>query len=330
MSETSVEPETLAAAPANGGGGAARRSTPRAGSSGLSRIWRMAWMNVLLSYRVKIAFFFTFVWPMMFFFVYFVFFAGSKPLTVAALFGPLISFEILSNALFGFSSQLVSMRERDMLRRYHLAPISATTMVGSRMLSSYLLFLPLVVLQYLLAMWWFQMPVRGNLLVLFLVFTLAFLALSAIGLVVACIVDTFQEATVWNQILFFGLLFLTGTTLPLLQLPQAIQRLALFLPPTLMILSSAMVMLGGTGWGPNWAEIIGLLLIMFSCWGLGVALFRWEKEKKSSARDRRRAALALVPILAVGLWLNLSPGFQRVYQSYLQESAAAFTAAVKK
>ncbi|MGH9475601.1 MAG: ABC transporter permease [Terriglobales bacterium] len=295
-----------------------------------SRIWRMARMNILLNYRVRIAFFFTFVWPMMWFFVYFLIFGNGHPLAVAALMGPLMSLEIISNALFGFSVQLVSMRERDMLRRYHLSPITATAMVGSRMLSSYILFMPLVIVQYVLAVWWFHMPVMGNLLALFVVFSLAFLALSAVGLVIACIVDTVQEATVWNQILFFGLLFLSGTTVPLVSLGHFVQRLALFLPPTLMILGSAMLMLGNTGWGPNLPEIIGLLLIMFACWALGVALFRWEKEKKSGRRDRIRAALALVPILAVGLWLNFSPGFQKIYQSYLAESAAAFNAAVAK
>lgn len=295
-----------------------------------NRIWRLTWMNVLLSYRVRIAFFFTFIYPMMFFFIYFYFFAGAQPGAVAALMGPLISFEIISNAIFGFSMQLVTMRERDMLRRYHLAPISATAMVGSRMLSSYILFMPLVVLQYVLAVWWFHMPVAGNLLTLFVVFSLGFLALSAIGLVIACLADTVQEATVWNQILFFGLLFLTGTTIPLMQLPHVIQRLALFLPPTLMILGSAEVMLRHAGWGATLPDITGLVLIMLACWGLGVALFRWEKEKKSSRRDRLRAALALIPIVVVGLWLNLSPGFQRAYQGYLTQSSAAFTAELTK
>lgn len=322
-----IQPEIGIARPEAGGARAAAQRGPGASARSM---WKMAWLNVLLAYRIRIAFFFIFIWPMMWFFIYFLIFGGMRPLAVAALFGPLVSLEIISNALFGFSMQMVTMRERDMLRRYHLAPISATIMVGSRMLSSYLLFMPVVVLQYVLAVWWFHMPVAGNLLVLFIIFSLAFLAISAIGLVIACVVDTVQEATVWNNLLFFGLLFLTGTTLPLLQLGPSIQRIALFLPPTLMIVSSSFVMLGGTGLGANWPEVLGLLIIMLACWGLGVALFRWEKEKKTSRRDRLRAALALIPILAVGLWLNTSGGFQHSYQYYMQQSSAAFNAAMPK
>lgn len=291
----------------------------------MKAILKMAWMNVLLSYRIKIAFFFTFIFPMMFFFIYFSLFAKGDPVTVAALMGPLISFSVISNALFGLSVQLVTMRERDMLRRYHLAPITRGQMVGSRLLSNYLLFIPLVAFQYVLAVWMYKMPVQGSLVALWLVFSLGYLALGAIGLVVAGIVDTVQEATVWNQILFFGLLFLTGTTMPLFSLPVFVRHLALFMPPTLMILGSAGIMLGGQGLLQNWQVLIGLLLITFSCLGLGITLFRWEKEEKTTRRQRLRAALALAPLLAVGLWLNVSTRFQRANQAYLNASSAAFS-----
>jgi uncharacterized membrane protein YidH (DUF202 family) len=289
----------------------------------MRRLLRMAWMNVLLSYRVPIAFFFTLIFPMMFFFIYFQLFAKANPFAVEALMGPLISFNVISNALFGLSVQLVTMRERDMLRRYHLAPLRPLEMVGSRLLSNYLLFLPVVVLQYGLAVWLYKMPVEGSLFALWLVFTLGYLALGSVGLVVAGIVDTVQEATVWNQILFFALLFLTGTTLPLVSMSHFIQHLALFMPPTLMILGSAGIMLGGQGVLQNYQVIVGLALITVSCLGLGVALFRWEKEQKTTRRGRLQAALALIPILVVGLWLNASTGFQRTDQAYLQQSAQA-------
>jgi ABC-type multidrug transport system permease subunit len=289
----------------------------------MSRLLRMAWMNVVLSYRVPIAFFFTFIFPMMFFFIYFSLFAHSNRYAVEALMAPLISFNVISNALFGLSVQLVTMRERDMLRRYHLAPLRPVEMVGSRLLSNYLLFLPVVVLQYALAVWIYKMPVQGSLFALWLVFTLGYLALGAIGLVVAGIVDTVQEATVWNQILFFALLFLTGTTLPLATMSRFIQHLSLFMPPTLMILGSAGIMLGRQGLLQNLQVIVGLALITVSCLGLGVALFRWEKEQKSTRRGRLQAALALIPILFVGIWLNTSAGFQRTDQAYMRQSMMA-------
>ncbi len=277
----------------------------------MQSILKMTWMQVKLSARVRIAFFFTFIFPMVFFFVYFGLFARSQPQVVAMLFGPLISFVVISSSLFGLSVQLVVMRERDMLRRYHLAPISAGEMVISRLLGNYFLFLPVIVLQYVLAVWIYHMPVQGSVFGLWLLFTLGYLALSGIGLVVAGIVNTMQDAQVFNQILFFILMFLSGTTIPLYELPKFIQHLALVFPPTLMIVASEGMMAQGQSLARHWPEIIGLALTMVTSLSVAIALFRWEKEEKATRRSRIQAALALIPLIAVGLWLNYSSSFLR-------------------
>lgn len=277
----------------------------------MKRIWKMSWVQVKLSYRIKIAFFFMFVMPMGFFFIYNGLFARGNPQLVAALMGPLISLSVISSGLMGLGMQIVMMRERDMLRRYHLAPITALEMIVSRLLANYLLFLPLVVFQFALAIWLYHMPVHGSLFGLWLVFTLGYMALGGIGLIVAGVINTMQEAQAVNNILFFALLFLTGSTVPLYQLPRFVQHLSLFLPPTLMVVASQAMMLGGQGLGQHWPEIIGLVLSFIASLGLAAPLFRWEKEQKVSRRSRLQALLALTPLLIVGIWLNSSRSFQR-------------------
>ncbi|MHB8733739.1 MAG: ABC transporter permease [Terriglobales bacterium] len=284
----------------------------------MKAILKMTWMHVKLSYRIKIAFFFTFIFPMAFFFLYCGIFAKSDPNGVAILMSPLISLSIISSSLFGLSVQLVVMRERDMLRRYHLAPITAMQMVTSRLLGNYLLFIPVVALQFLLAVWLYHMPLHGSLFGLWLVFTLGYLALGGIGLVVAGVVNTMQEAQVVNQILFFALLFLSGSAVPLFALPKVIQHIALFLPPTLMILASEGMLVSGQSLGQHYPELLGLGLTLVASLGLAVGLFRWEKEEKATTRGRWQATLAMLPLLIVGLWLNHSPRFIAVNQNALE------------
>ena len=275
----------------------------------MKAVLKMTWVYVKLSYRIKIAFFFTFIFPMAFFFLYCGIFAKSDPNAVAVLMSSLISLSIISSSLFGLSLQLVVMRERDMLRRYHLAPITALQMVCSRLLGNYLLFIPIVALQFVLAVLLYHMPIHGSLAGLWLVYTLGYLALGGIGLVAASVVNTMQEAQVVNQILFFALLFLSGSAVPLFALPQLIQHVALFLPPTLMILVSEGLLVGGQSLGQHVPELIGLAMTLLASMGLAVALFRWEKEEKATRRGRWQAALAILPLLVVGYWLNHSPSF---------------------
>ncbi len=295
----------------------------------MRKIWKMSWVQVKLSYRIKIAFFFAFIMPMMFFFIFTGLIAHGKPGEVAEFMGPLISLSVISSGIMGLGMQIVMMRERDMLRRYHLAPISSLDLILSRILANYLLFLPLIVVQFALAMLLFHMPLRGSIFGLWLVFTLAFLALNGFGLIVAGVINTMQEAQAVSQILLFGLMFLTGSTAPLYYLPRFIQHLSLFLPPTLMVVASQMMMLGGQGIRQHWPEIIGLAAAFVTSLGLAAPLFRWEKEEKVSRQNRLKALLALIPLIVVGIWLNFSPTFQRTNRALFHPTAAERSAAAQ-
>ncbi len=293
----------------------------------MHKIWKMTWVQVKLSYRIKIAFFFMFIMPMAFFFIYAGLFARGNPNAVAQVMGPLVSLSVISSGLMGLGMQIVMMRERDMLRRYHLAPITALDVIVSRLIANYLLYLPVVVFQFALAIWMFHMPLQGSLFGLWLVFSLGFLSLGGLGLIVAGVINTMQEAQAVNNILFFAMLFLTGSTVPLSQLPHYLQKLSLFLPPTLMVIASQMMMLGNQGVAQHWPEIIGLVLSFIASLGLAAPLFRWEKEEKVSRRNRLKALWALAPLLVVGIWLNLSSGFQRTNRPLFHPSAQTAAAA---
>lgn len=276
----------------------------------MKAVLKMVWMNIKLAWRVKIAFFFAFIFPMGFFFVYCSLFAHGDPLQVAGSMAPLISLSVISSALFGLGVQLVVMRERDVLRRYHLSPISSMQMVLARLLGNFALFLPVVVLQFVLAVLIYHMPLHGSPFGLFLDFTLGYLAVGSIGLVIAGAVNTVQEAQVVNQIAFFALLFLSGTTVPLAFLPKFVQHLAPFLPPTLMIVAGQGMMISGDGLMLHWQELFCLLLTFIAALWLAVSLFRWEKDAPLTRRNRLQALLALVPLLVAGIWLNSSSRFQ--------------------
>lgn len=276
----------------------------------MKAVLKMVWMNIKLAWRIKIAFFFTFIFPLGFFFVYCSLFAHSDPLAVAGVMAPLISLSVISSSLFGLGVQLVVMRERDVLRRYHLSPISATQMVMARLLGNFALFLPVVALQFVLAVLIYHMPLHGSLFGLFLDFTLGYLAVGAIGMVIAGAVNTVQEAQVVNQIAFFALLFLSGTTVPLAFLPKFVQRIAPFLPPTLMIVAGQGMMITGDGLLQHWQELLCLLLTFVAAIWLAVSLFRWEKDAPLTRRNRLQALLALAPLILAGIWLNASPRFQ--------------------
>jgi len=265
---------------------------------------RIALMSIKLVMRTKVALFFTFLFPLIFLFVYAGIFARGNPEAVVYMFGPVVTLNIMGSGFWGLGMQSVMQRERGSLRRYRLAPIGPGSMVLSSLLANYLLQLPTLALLVFCAMVFFRMPLHVNLLTLLILVTVGTFAFAGFGLTIASVANTMQEAQVYNNVAWFALLFLSGVTVPLPMLPPWIQRLAAFLPATYLVTSFQAVMLGGQSLFDHRAEL--LVLLMSGTFGLLFAwkLFRWEKEEKISRRAKLVSISFIVPFLVMGIWMN--------------------------
>jgi len=265
---------------------------------------RIALMSIKLVMRTKVALFFTFLFPLIFLFVYSGIFARGNPEAVVYFFGPVVTLNIMGNGFFGLGLQSVMQRERGSLRRYRLAPIGPGTMVLSSLVANYLLELPTIAMLVFCAIVFFHMPLRINLLTLLILVTVGTFAFAGFGLTIASVANTMQEAQVYNNVVWFTLLFLSGVTVPLPMLPHWIQRFAAFLPATYLVSSFQAIMVGGQSLFDHRAEMLALLVS--GTFGLLFAwkLFRWDKEEKISSRAKLVSITFIVPFLVMGIWMN--------------------------
>lgn len=254
--------------------------------------------------RTKVALFFTFIFPLIFLFAYDAIFAKGNPNVAAYLFGPVIVLQILGSSFFGLGLQSVVERERGSLRRYRLAPIGPGTMVASNLLASYALLLPTVALLVFCAMTIFHMPLTISILDLWILVTVGMFAFAGFGLTVASVANTMQEAQIYNNVVWFPLLFLSGATFPLPMLPHWVQRVATFLPATYLVDTFQGIMSQRQALSAHGAEM--LVLIISGVFGILFAwkLFRWEKDE-AIRRSRKLMAMSFViPFVVMGLWMN--------------------------
>jgi len=278
---------------------------------------RIALMSIRLVMRTKAALFFTFLFPLIFLFVYGGIFARGKPEAVSYLFGPVVTLNIMGSSFWGLGLQSVMQRERGSLRRYRLAPIGPGSMVFSSLLANYLLQLPTLVMLVTCAMVFFHMPLKINPLTLLVLVTIGTFAFAGFGLTIASVANTMQEAQVYNNVAWFTLLFLSGVTVPLPILPDWIQRVAAFLPATYLVTSFQAIMIKGQSIFDHKAEM--LVLLVSGTFGMLFAwkLFRWEKEERISTRAKLLSLAFVVPFLAMGMWMNaygnLAAGWKETY-----------------
>jgi len=265
---------------------------------------RIAFLNIRLVMRTRVALFFTFLFPLIFLFVYGAVFAHGDPAVVAYLFGPVVTITVMGSAFWGLGLQSVTQRERGSLRRYRLAPVGSGAIVGSSLLANYLLQLPTVALLAICAVVFFHMRFTVGWRALFILASVGAYTFAGFGLTIASVANTMQEAQVYNNLIWFPLLFLSGATFPLPMLPHWVQRVAIFLPATHLVTAFQGVMSGARPLSAYTPQL--LALVVSGTVGLLFAwkLFRWDKEDKISTSNKVLSLVLIIPFLIIGTWMT--------------------------
>ncbi len=126
----------------------------------------------------------------------------------------------------------------------------------------------------LLIVWWFGVPLRGS-LVLFLLLTALFLfSAIGIGVLVATVSRTLQQALLLSFFGLFPLMFLSGTFVPVESMPPALQYLSLVSPLRYYMDIILGVFLKGAGLAELWIQATALAVIGAALFVLALSAFR--------------------------------------------------------
>lgn len=269
----------------------------------MKTILMLAAMRIRITLRNKAFLFFSLIMPMTFFFLYGSILAKGDVPKVRYLLGPVIAMSVMGT-FWGLSLQLVTWREQGILRRFRLAPVPSTAMIGSSILANLVLILPTVFLELFLARFLYHVTTFGNMLGILILALVGIGAFASLGLIVASVTNTVQETQIINQLLWFALIFLSGATLPIPVLPKVAQHIALFLPATYLVngLQQAMVYNASVlSLGAQIGSLVAWGVLAFSIASL---LFRWEPEAKLPRNAKLWAASTILPFLLLGIWEN--------------------------
>ena len=264
-------------------------------------------MRVQLTLRNRMFLFFSVIMPFGFFFLYAGVFAKGNPHGVQYLLGPVIALTVMGS-FWGLSAALVMFREQGILRRFHVTPVTPGDMLASSIVANFVLTMPTVIVEFLFARFVFHVHHFGNLGTAFLLIALGTMSFASLGLVVASVTNTMQETQVINQLIWLPLIFLSGATVPLVDLPRVVQRVGLFLPATYLVteLQDA-IYWAAKPWNRDVLIAISSL-VLWACltFFLSAQIFRWEPEAKIPRRAKLLVIATAIPFVLLGVWENSS------------------------
>ena len=126
------------------------------------------------------------------------------------------------------------------------------------------------------AYFWFHVPLRGSLLLLFGATSLFLMSTLGFGLFISTISHTQQQAMMSAFFFVFPTMLLSGFAFPIENMPEPVQWFTLINPLRYYLIIIRGVFLKGIGIDILWPELLGLLLI-----GTAILMFAVQRFKKT-------------------------------------------------
>lgn len=259
--------------------------------------------NLRLMGRDRSVLFFSYVFPLVFFFLFAQLFDGRQSAAaMAQVISMVVIIGVLGNGFFGAGMRAVQDRETNVLRRFKVAPINAAPIIVASLVSGLVAFLPCAFLFFFFAATVYHMPLPHNLFSIMVFISVGVVAFRSMGMIIAAVVNSAQEANILTQILYLPMLFLSGATFPMSIMPAWVQIIAQFMPATYLFQGMQSIMIGGQGMWANLAAVIGLLITLAVSLIIGTKLFRWEKEEKIAGSAKLWILGVLSPFVIMGVY----------------------------
>ncbi|HJS28804.1 MAG TPA: ABC transporter permease [Anaerolineales bacterium] len=172
------------------------------------------------------------------------------------------------------ATAVVRERERGTIEQLIVTPIRPWELVVGKVLPYVILALLNAFEIMLIGSWWFKVPVRGDLVLIFALSALFLLSSLGIGLLASTIANTQQEAMliVWMSLL--PALFLSGFFFPLQAMPRVLQWISYVFPLRYYLDLIRALMLKGVGIDAIWKDVIALTIFGIAIMAAAASRFR--------------------------------------------------------
>ena len=259
-------------------------------------------MSLLLTMREKSVIFFNYLFPLIFFYVFAFAFSAERGGTINMVFAMILVIGTLGNGLFGGGIRMVVEREANILRRFKVAPMSPLPILVASLVVVLITYLPSILLTFLIAKFQFGMHTPANWPALTVLVVVAVVAFRAIGLIIASVANSMGESTILTQLLYFPMMFLSGSTFPVQVFPKWLQKVTEFIPATHLNKGVQGMLVQNETLAQNGRALVALLLTTAVALFVAYRLFRWEKDEKLKPASKLWVLAALAPFFLVGAW----------------------------
>ena len=175
-----------------------------------------------------------------------------------------------------FQAIIVIVRERELgtMEQLVVTPITALELILGKVI-------PLVALAYVqmtltlfLASVWFHVPIKGNLVLLYVLSLTFFFSTLGVGALISTVSKTFQQAAQMTQLILLPSILISGFIFPRESLPRALQVIGGVLPLTYFVIIMRGILIKGVGLEYLWRQILPMAVIGLAVFAIAINRFQ--------------------------------------------------------
>ncbi len=172
------------------------------------------------------------------------------------------------------ASSIVRERERGTIEQLIVTPIRSWELVLGKLLPYTILAFIDTLEILIIGHWWFKVPIRGDIGLVFALSGLFIISSLGIGLFASTIANTQQEAFITVMVTMLPTIFLSGFFFPIEAMPQLLQYVSAIIPLRYFLVIIRALLLKGVGAAALQNEIIALAIFAVVIMGAAAARFR--------------------------------------------------------
>ncbi len=173
---------------------------------------------------------------------------------------------------------IVREKEAGTFEQLMITPITGAELIIAKIVPMILVKLVGLTIGVAMSMWLFDVPLRGSLLLFYAVSVLMFLSSSGIGVLMGAFAQNMKQVLLLAFFILFPLAFLSGTMVPISNMPPFLQWLTYLSPLRYYVEATLGIFLKGVGVSVLWPQILALAL-----YGLVFLTFSTIRFRKSLA-----------------------------------------------
>ena len=156
------------------------------------------------------------------------------------------------------SMAVVREKEIGTIEQIMVTPITPVEFILGKTLPFVLIAFADVTLILLIGVFWFEVPFRGSILLLYGATGLYLLTMLGVGLFISTLSETQQQAMMSTFLFFFPAMLLSGFSFPIANMPQVIQWLTYLNPVAYFLVIVRTIFLKGVGLTYLWPHLLAL------------------------------------------------------------------------